>query len=162
MLEFGAGTGLLTESMQDLIGPAVITDVAEGMLEVMRQKVATGVLRHAQVRRLDLTTEPAPADGFDLVTSLLALHHVEDIETVLTKVRDALVPGGQVAIAELDKDEDHSFHDKTLPAHHGFDRDQLSSRLAAAGFVDIQVGDASHVEKDGRSYPIFLLTGRRD
>lgn len=160
MLEYGAGTGLLTQALRDDVGHVVLTDVSDGMLEVMRRKVAEGVIPDAEVQRLDLLTEPAHCERVDLVTSMLTLHHVTDVPTVLNGLFASLVPGGHVAIADLDA-EDGSFHGEGAQVHHGFDREHLRAQLTDAGFTDVEVADATEMDKDGRQYSIFLATALR-
>lgn len=41
------------------------------------------------------------------------------------------------------------------------DRDALGARLTEAGFVDVRFGTACEVHRDGRTYPIFLVTAAR-
>ncbi len=77
-----------------------------------------------------------------------------------------LVPGGWVALADLDA-EDGSFHSPDVPgvAHHGFDRKTLEGWLGAAGFTAVSIRTAHTVERERegeqRRYPIFLAAGHR-
>ena len=161
VLEYGAGTGLLTQAMRDRVGPVVLTDVSEGMLDVMRAKVADGTIRDAEVRRLDLCADPPPQDGFELVTSMLALHHIPDPAPAVAGIHACLVPGGHVALADLDA-EDGSFHGHDRDdVHRGFSRERLTHLLTAAGFVDVQVDEATRMTKNDKEFAILLATGRR-
>ncbi|MCK7499271.1 MAG: hypothetical protein MZW92_59060 [Comamonadaceae bacterium] len=45
--------------------------------------------------------------------------------------------------------------------HHGFDRAELVRLAGEAGFVDVEVRTATEIPGEGRTYPIFLLLGRR-
>ena len=45
--------------------------------------------------------------------------------------------------------------------HAGFDRDVLAGHLSAAGFTDVRFVTACEVIRDGRAYPIFLVTAAR-
>lgn len=79
--------------------------------------------------------------------------------------RNAASAKGQLAIADLDP-EGGLFHpDHTDVMHDGFDRKELAGILVAAGFVDIEFGDAYVLEKpiaDGtlRPFTIFLVTAQ--
>ena len=68
-----------------------------------------------------------------------------------------LKPGGQVALADLDK-EDGSFHQATAEDvyHAGFERQEFKAALERHGFKDIAFFDAHTVERRGRPYPVFL------
>ncbi len=74
-----------------------------------------------------------------------------------------LAPGGRIALIDLDE-EDGSFHDPDQPGihHHGFDRDRLIETAVAAGFAVAETRIVHELERDGRRYPLFLLTARRD
>jgi hypothetical protein len=47
------------------------------------------------------------------------------------------------------------------PFHLGFERSELQTLLAAAGFVGLDVTTATITRKENRDYPVFLITGRR-
>jgi ubiquinone/menaquinone biosynthesis C-methylase UbiE len=167
-IELGAGTGLLGLAIRDRVGPArlpelVLSDTSPGMLDVAAAKIRERGLTGVRTVLLDVAADPPP-DGapFDLVVSLLLLHHVEDTAAVLRAVADLLRPGGRFALSDLDT-EDGSFHSAEADGirHHGFDRARLLRLAGEAGFVEIEVGTAGEMERDGRRYPLFLLTGRR-
>ena len=42
MLEYGAGTGLVSQAMRDAVGPVTMADTSGGMRDVMRAKVDAG------------------------------------------------------------------------------------------------------------------------
>ena len=137
-----------------------MSDPSTGMLEVAAGKVRDRSLTGVSTARLELTADAAPAGApFDLVLSLLMLHHVEDTESALRAIRGLLVPGGRVALADLDT-EDGSFHTAEAEGihHHGFDRDRLRAIAERAGFGSVTFGSAGRMEREGRTYPLFLLT----
>lgn len=161
VLEVGAGTGLLTQALRADVGPVTLTDTSAGMRAVMGDKIAAGALPDARVWDLDLGTGPLPDDRFDLVTSLMALHHIADTDTALANIAAVLAPGGRVAIVDLDA-EDGSFHGHGADdVHRGFERADLARRLVAAGLDEVTVADCSTVHKDGGRYSLFLATARR-
>jgi ubiquinone/menaquinone biosynthesis C-methylase UbiE len=163
-VELGAGTGLLGLAIRDRVGVArlaelVLTDPSTGMLEVAAAKVRDRGLAGVTTARLDLVADPPPPGApFDLALSVLMLHHVEDTPAALAAVRRLLVPGGRLALADLDA-EDGSFHTAEAEGihHHGFDRSHLRRVVEAAGFTDVAFGTAATVEREGRMYPLFLL-----
>src|SRR5690606_38453910 len=50
LLEYGAGTGLVTQALRDAVGPVTLADTSAGMREVMRAKVEAGVIPGARIR----------------------------------------------------------------------------------------------------------------
>lgn len=163
LLEYGAGTGLVTIALLDrLIDPSLtLADNSSGMRQVLADKVAAGALPSpTRVWDLDLETQPVPTDRFDLVVTSNVMHHVQDLDTVLSGFAELLAPGGHLCLADLDR-EDGSFHDHDFDGHQGFSRDDLAARLESTGLTDVRVGDAGTVLKNGRDYPVFLATARK-
>lgn len=163
LLEYGAGTGLVSQQLVPHVGPVTLADSSAGMRRVAEEKIAGGLLpAGTRVWDLDLESGGAPDERFDLVVASLVLHHVHDVERVLTGFRGVLEPGGHVAIADLDT-EDGSFHAHLhdFDGHPGFDRHQLARWLSEAGFEDVSVRDCLSIDKDGTPFPVFLATARR-
>ncbi len=161
-IEVGAGTGLLGLELARDVGDLVLAEPSEGMLEVIREKLAAGGPRHVTAMRLDLLADPPPDDAFDLAISLLVLHHLADTDAALAAIGRLLRPGGRLAVADLDA-EDGSFHgpDAEGVQHLGFKRHAVAQAARAAGFVDVEVRTATEIERAGRRYPVFLLLARR-
>lgn len=157
LLEYGAGTGLVTEALRDAVGPVTLADTSAGMRDVMHAKVAAGVIPDARIWDLDLATAPAPDERFDLVVTAMTLHHIHDLAPVLSGFAALLVEGGHLCVADLEE-EDGSFHTGDFDGHHGFRRPDLAAQLEAAGFGDVVFEDCHHVERDGVAYPLFLAT----
>ncbi len=161
-IEIGAGTGLLGLDLAGDLGSMLLTDPSTGMLDVATEKIQHSRLSTIAATRYDLLNDPAPGDGFDLLVSLLVLHHLDDTAAAFRTFYGLLGPGGLIALADLDK-EDGTFHDADAEGiHHlGFDRDGVQALARQAGFVDIAFSTATSIEKDGRTYPLFLLAARR-
>jgi predicted TPR repeat methyltransferase len=157
LLEYGAGTGLVTQALRDAVGPVTLADTSAGMREVMAAKVEAGVLVDARIWALDLATEPPPEERFDLIVTVMVLHHIPTLDVVLTGFARLLDPGGHLCIVDLEK-EDGSFHGVDFDGHHGFERSSLTADLSAAGFTGITITDCSHMVRDGVRYPLFLAT----
>lgn len=160
LLEYGAGTGLVSESLRDAVGPVTLVDNSAGMLEVMRAKVASGAIPDARVWQLDLATEPVPEERFDLLVTVMTLHHIEDPGPVLGAFAELLEEGGHLCVVDLEA-EDGSFHTDDFHGHHGFERRDLERMLADAGFVDIAFRDCYRIDRGGVDYPTFLVTCTR-
>lgn len=163
VLDIGAGTGLLGLDLLDDVASVVLADPSEGMIEQARHRIEAEGIVDATAIVFDFPgDEPPPGAPFDLVVSLLVLHHVEDTAATLRSIREALVPGGRIGLMDLDK-EDGSFHDPDQPGihHHGFEGGVLVELATEAGFEGVEVRNIHQIEREGRRYPLFLLTGRR-
>jgi len=160
LMDFGAGTGLLSAHVAPKVAKVSAVDLSQGMLDELtaKEELSGKVLAYCR----NIVHEPLQSD-FDGIVSAMALHHVEDTDEILRVFIDHLQPGGFVALADLDK-EDGSFHKHGNEGvfHFGFDRDELRNRLEAAGFAEVRFVTAHTVTRDnGRSYPIFLVTARK-
>lgn len=163
MLEYGAGTALVSQELAGDVGSVTLADSSAGMREVAQRKVSDGELpASTRIWSLDLTEQGPPQESFDLVVTSLVLHHIQDLGPVLAGFRAMLAPGGQLAVADLDS-EDGSFHAHLhdFDGHDGFDRAGLSEQLEQVGFSDVRVSDASTVVKHGTTFPVFLALARR-
>jgi len=161
VLEYGAGTGLLSEQLVGDIGPLTLLDVSAGMREVLAKKVADGRLGGARVLDIDLSVgEPPSGETYDVIMSLMTLHHVADVGHLLGVLRGMLAPGGDLVLFDLDA-EDGSFHsDPGFTGHRGFERDALAGLLAAAGFRVVGIEDCLDVLHGDRAYPVFVAHAR--
>lgn len=160
VLEYGCGTAALSFLLSPWVGPITAADTSEGMLAAARRKVAqAGVASIAPVR-LDLLQDPLPTMRFDLIAAAMVLHHVADTRRLLTACRDLLRPGGWVALADLCC-EDGSFHGEMPVPHRGFDPAGIAMALEEMGFRETRWETVLTIPKEGREYPVFLLTGKR-
>jgi 2-polyprenyl-3-methyl-5-hydroxy-6-metoxy-1,4-benzoquinol methylase len=165
LADVGAGTGLLGLALLDDVGEVALLDPSAGMIEVAAGKLAAGNLPNVRAVRHDLLADPPPAERFDVVVSLLVLHHLADTRAALGAVRALLRPGGWIALADLDT-EDGSFHSEDSEGihHRGFDRAALEAIAREVGFADVGTRTAIVIDEDAShfgGFPVFLLTGRR-
>lgn len=160
LLEYGAGTGLVTQVLQHSVGPVTLADTSPGMRQVIGTKIESGMLAPAQVWDLDLQTQPPPQEQFDLIVTALALHHIPDVATVLAAFARMLTEDGYLCIADLDA-EDGSFHDYDFEGHHGFDRGELTRALNTAGFSRVSIQDCAEVMRGDVPYSVFLAVAQR-
>ena len=163
-LEYGCGTGLLSFALHADLGELTLADSSPGMLAVLEEKISAANARNLRPLPLDLTHDPLPAERYDLILTLMTLHHVADVARLLRAFHDLLRPGGWLAVADLDR-EDGSFHGPGFTGHHGFDRAALRAQLADAGFGGVDFSTC-HVMKKGtdqgmREYPLFLAVAAR-
>lgn len=159
LLDFGSGTGLLLQQIAPLVGKITAVDVSPSMNAQLCAK-APDIACELEVLEQDLLQTPLHRQ-FDGIISSMTLHHIADIPALLGEFHRLLKPGGFIALADLDL-EDGSFHTEDTGVFHcGFDRAEFAAKAQAAGFTDVQVVDASVVQKPHGQYPVFLLTGRR-
>ncbi len=164
LLDFGAGTGLVTLKLQPRVRKVYAFDTSTGMLQALQDKLV-----HNRIDNVELlagapdTTPVLPT--VDVIVSSMTLHHVRDIPAMVRACRAALRPGGQLAIADLDLDGGlfHAEHADVM--HNGFDRKDLGTILVDAGFSAVDFRDATTITKPGadgviRPFSVFLATAQ--
>ncbi len=156
LLDFGAGTGLLTYRILPHVRSLTAVDTSAKMLEVLQRKSTPGQRIETACR--DITKMPLNRK-FDGIISSMAMHHVEDTAAFLAALYEHLRPGGFIALADLDK-EDGSFHTRGNEGvfHFGFDRDTLRETAKAAGFSQIGFDTVLTIRKSHGDFPVFLMT----
>ncbi len=162
-LEYGCGTGQLSFMLRPQLGDITLADVSTGMLDVAAARIAAAHDSSMRTLKLDLVASPLPEQRFDLVYSLMTLHHIPDTAAILERFRAVLRDPGCLCIADLDT-EDGSFHGPGFDGHLGFDRDALGALARRAGFATVEFSTA-HVMTMAvggatRSFPIFLMVAR--
>jgi ubiquinone/menaquinone biosynthesis C-methylase UbiE len=166
LLDFGCGTGLISLHLQPHVRSLLGADTSAGMLEVFKGKLKERGIANVSTVLLDPDKETRLDGNFHLIVSGMTMHHIADVRTLFNEFHRILLPGGQICIADLDA-EDGSFHsDKTGVVHFGFDRPQMASMLASAGFIEIGDVTAARIIKDDetgkkREYPVFLFIARK-
>jgi ubiquinone/menaquinone biosynthesis C-methylase UbiE len=99
-LEIGAGYGSIAAWLTDRVGPGCVTatDIRGEYLTRLRQRLEA----RATVLEHDVTSEPLPIHEFQLVHARFVLEHVPERTAVVSKLVDALVPGGWILIEDAD------------------------------------------------------------
>lgn len=160
-LEYGCGTGLLSFALRERFAQLTLADTSAGMLQTLAEKIRLANLQNMTWQRLDLLTDPLPPARFDVLYSLMTLHHIPDTAFLLRQFVRLLRPGGWLALADLDE-EDGSFHPAGTPGiHPGFARPALQRKVQAAGFGQLRFETVYKISKNQRLYPVFLLTAQK-
>lgn len=164
-LEYGCGTGLLSFALQSYLGQITLADTSQGMLDVLAEKIASADVANMHPVKLDLATDPPPAQRYDLTYSLMTLHHIHDTDDILKKFCEILMPGGYLLVADLDK-EDGTFHtDGSTDVHLGFDRGELQKKVEAAGFGNVEFSTVYEIKKTvtgkEKTFPVFLMVAQK-
>lgn len=159
VMDFGAGTGLISSQVAPRVRKILAVDISEAMLTRLADKPE--LIGKVEIVCQDIVTKPIDT-RFDLIMSAMAMHHVEDTDELFQTFSAHLKPGGMVALADLDA-EDGSFHPEGTEGvfHSGFERSELESTVKRHGFENVQFYTPHTVAKNDRQYPIFLLVATR-
>jgi len=164
-LEFGAGTGILSFLLKDSLREIIMMDNAQGMVEVMKEKVARKNAPGLIPLLHDLEHEAYKSLPFDLIFTQMALHHISNVPELLAKFFQMLLPGGYLAIADLYV-EDGSFHNGNFSGHRGFDIGDLCDKLQQAGFREMTHEPCFIIKKELgnnkiKEFPVFILIAKK-
>jgi ubiquinone/menaquinone biosynthesis C-methylase UbiE len=156
ILEVGCGTGLLGSQFVFGNNQLIGLDTSAGMLEVFNKKFLGNKNIHSQL--LNLEEENLNEGNFDLIISAMAFHHLKNPQSILHKLKKMLSPKGVIAVIDLDF-EDGSFHPdpKNMGVHHfGFSEETTQKWSKLGGFSKSSREIVNTIEKNDKSYPIFL------
>lgn len=161
VLDFGCGTGLLGFHFANSAESMVFADTSVGMLEQVSQKAREQNL--AKVSTLLLEDNGLEGE-YDLIVSLMALHHIPDHEGAIRDLAGHLSPGGILFLCDLES-EDGSFHGESVVPHNGFNPCDIVKSLSGCGLQDASSSTA-HVDRkliEGviHEYPLFLAHARK-
>lgn len=164
-LEFGCGTGQAGLQLASLLHRIAMVDASEGMLTVLRQKIDHAAIRNLHIHCGDFLRMDFGLRQFDLIYSLMAMHHVQDIPAILAHTFALLKPGGFFCVGDLEP-ENGSFHGGSMDVQRGFDPRLLGNQLRSCGFADVYAKRMMVIEKaDARgipkTYPLFFMMAQK-
>jgi len=155
VMDFGAGTGLISSHIVPHVKKITAVDISESMLAELVSK--SELKGKVEALCQDIILTPIQKQ-FDLIMSAMALHHVEHTDKLIQRFSEHLKSGAMIALADLDR-EDGSFHpiDTKGVFHLGFERNSFKMILEKHGFQEISFITAHTVIKQEIEYPIFLV-----
>ncbi len=155
VMDFGAGTGLLSYFIAPEVASIVAVDNSPSMLEVFREKSGEFACE-TEIFSGDIAQ--LESASFDGIISSMTLHHIEEIKPLFEEFYRLLRQGGFIALADL-ASEDGSFHSDPKGVYHfGFDCQALARVADEVGFEHAQCAKASTIHKPHRDFEVFLLT----
>ena len=163
-LEFGAGTGITSFLIKDHLKKITMIDSSSEMVRIINEKIQASKADNLKAVCFDLEKHDWHNGKFDLIFSQMVLHHVVDIEDIISKFCHILNPGGYLAISDL-YPEDGSFHGKEFTGHKGFDPAILSEHIRKHDFKNISYKKCYIIKKqisdiETRQFDVFLLTAK--
>jgi cyclopropane fatty-acyl-phospholipid synthase-like methyltransferase len=157
LMDFGAGTGLLSYFVAPHVGKIVAVDNSPSMLQEFHAKSEEFACQ-TEVIEKDLSTQTLERT-FDGIISSMTIHHIEDTKALFATFYAMLKKDGFIAIADLDSENGDFHSDNTGVFHYGFDREALAQCAKEAGFTDISFSLVSTIDKPQTSFTVFLMTG---
>jgi len=98
VMDFGAGTGLISSQIAPLVKKIVAVDTSEAMLNKLSSKPEL----HGKVEIVCQDITDRPIDGkFDLIMSAMAMHHVKDIHCNGQVKTDTFMPFFDIVLSHI-------------------------------------------------------------
>ena len=136
------------------------------MIRIVNRKAQHYPVGKVTATQYDLLKKPLPLNKFDLIFTLLTLHHIDDTALILKKFSDILLPDGILIIIDLEK-EDGSFHDGPFSGHLGFDKYDLESKLRNYSLNPVDYRHVHTITKKvnlsiTKEYPLFMSISKKN
>ena len=134
--DLGAGSGYFTFRLAPKVGKTgkvLAVEIQDEMLAALRQRAGElGVTNVEEVKGTE-TDPQLPAGGVDLVLMVDVYHELAYPFEVMTKVREALKPGGRVVFVEYRKE------DPRVPIKevHKMSVEQLTKEMQVVGLAHV-------------------------
>jgi tRNA (cmo5U34)-methyltransferase len=165
-LEYGAGTGITSFLLKDCVKDIILMDNSTEMVKIMNNKIQGAKVKNMAALNFDLEHDDYKDGRFDLIFTQMVLHHVADIETILTRFAKLLNKGGYIAIADL-YTEDGSFHGDGFTGHKGFDPENLAiilqkNNVSGTSHYNCYTIERKISETRSLQSGVFMLTGKKE
>ena len=162
ILDYGCGTGLVAIALSYEENTVLGMDYSQGMVDAFNEKINKLNYNNIKAIKHNINDEELPKKSYDLITTSMTLHHIEDTNMFIEKCKVALKDGGYLCINDLDEEDGtfHSKHKNDGVSHFGFERVALSKVLINNGFkiIDYKI---VHIDKrNDKEYPIFNIIAK--
>ena len=148
VLDFGCGTGLLTERLAAAGSTVYSVDTSPAMLDVLEAKIT----QHRWTRVHTATSLPEGHEAFDLVVCSSVCAFLDDYPTTVAELVARLRDGGLFVQWDWERHGEES---------HGLTRTEIRDALTAAGLIEVAVSEAFSVTVDGQTLAPIMGHGRR-
>ena len=151
VLDFGCGTGLLSEKFAPICGEIMAVDTSPKMIEEMRRKVMEANIRNIVALEIDISAatikeSPDLTSGFDLVVTSSVCSFLPDYERTLGDLTSVINPGG--IFVQWDWIVD-------MPV------ERIQGAFETAGLVEVSAEEAFALKTNGDSMAVVMGIGRR-
>ena len=156
-LEVGSDTGTLSVYLNESFSRIDMLDSSQKLIDETTKKLEENHIYHLTPIRGKIQRFSSKA-AYDVLYSVMFLHHIIDTDMVLGKFASFLNTGGKLFVCDL-YIEDGRFHPGTTEGvyHHGFDPDKLANTLKTLGFAINNIETVYNFDRNDRLYPMFLI-----
>ncbi len=152
VLDFGCGTGLLSQLLSPIVKDIVALDASEEMIEELDKKELPNVEPVVDSLSRGLVAQhPAFRGQFDLVVASSVLAFVDDLDSALTISHSLLNHDGYFV----------HFDFVSAAPEDGLSIANSKNALIKAGFNDVKVKPVFDITSDGQTMSVLMGVGRR-
>lgn len=155
VMELGCGTGLVGLQMVGQVKSLVMLDNSKAMLDKLRKKITD-----FKITIVNGTVEKYIKKDIDVVFSLMAFHHIENISSTLEHISSILKPDGYLVVGDL-KEEDGSFHGEENVPHNGFNTEDLAKQMENNELNVITVYTYNTISRSDKDFRQFIIVAKK-
>jgi SAM-dependent methyltransferase len=146
--DLGCGDGYLTVEASRFAKKVIAVDRSEAALTRAREMAKRRRLSNVEWKRGELEKLPLKDASVDVALLSQVLHHASSPEKALAEAARIVKPGGRVLLLELRGHQEQWVRERLGDKWLGFDDDELSALLAAAGLSDVRVTVGARRQRD--------------
>jgi ubiquinone/menaquinone biosynthesis C-methylase UbiE/DNA-binding transcriptional ArsR family regulator len=161
VVDLGTGTGRILQLLGPRATRAVGIDVSHSMLSVARANLERSGVQRCELRQGDVYSPPVDAATFDLVVIHQVLHYLDDPARAIAEAARLVAPGGRLLVVDFAPHRHEFLRDAQAHRRLGFDHQQVSHWLEAAGLDCSHIRDlAPPTGDDGLTVTVWLANER--
>jgi ubiquinone/menaquinone biosynthesis C-methylase UbiE len=158
-IDFGCGTGLVGINLLNEFRSMLFLDTSQNMLNIIDQKIFDSNTLNASTLCFDFEKSTQPGIHADYIFMAQVLLHIQDFESVLSRLYDILNFEGHLLIVDFNKNAQVV----SDMVHNGFDQEQLKEIMSKIGYKDIQTKTFYNGSKlfMGQDASLFILDAKK-
>lgn len=162
--DIGTGTGGMLPYLAEIAERIVAVDLSTQMLRRARARAKSLGIDNVEFVKADLEALPLADDCVDAAFAALVLHHAETPQRALSEMARIVRPGGTLVVTDLCAHGHEWLREEHGDVWLGFGRDEITSHMTRAGFLDVRYRVVSRADVMGRAptgpLELFVVSGR--
>jgi len=164
-MDLGCGTGLVGLSILNDIKSLIMVDNSKAMIDKLKEKLEiieqnSRTTHKEKIKIINGSVDKYRAADLDVVFSLMAIHHIDNIDALFEHISKILKPGGILVIGDL-CEEDGSFHGEESVPHNGFNIETLSKQIEACDMDIVTTYTYNTIKKNDHDYDQFIIIAKK-